>query len=146
METLDGEVVGKHDGIMYYTIGQRHGLGLGGAGDAWFVLGKDLERNVLLVGRGAEQEYLYSNRAIISNINWISDNREISACTAKFRYRSNDVEVKLKWITDEKIEVFYEGKAKAVTPGQSAVFYDGEIVLGGGTIQEVYMNDEKRRY
>ena len=146
METLDGEVVGKHDGIMYYTIGQRHGLGLGGAGDAWFVLGKDLERNVLLVGRGAEQEYLYSNRAIISDINWISDNREISACTAKFRYRSNDVEVKLKWITDEKIEVFYEGKAKAVTPGQSAVFYDGEIVLGGGTIQEVYMNDEKRRY
>ena len=71
IETLNGEIVGEHDGIMYYTIGQRKGLGLGGAGDAWFVVGKDPERNVLLVGRGSEQEYLYSNRAIVRNINWI---------------------------------------------------------------------------
>ena len=71
IETMDGEVVGRHDGIMYYTIGQRKGLGLGGAGDAWFVLGKDSSRNVLIVGRGSEQEYLFSNRCLVSKMNWI---------------------------------------------------------------------------
>lgn len=146
METLAGEVVGKHDGIMYYTIGQRHGLKLGGAGDAWFVVGKDISRNVLYVGRGADQGYLYSNKAIISNVNWLGDEKKNLSCTAKFRYRSNDVKVSLKWITSEILEVFYEDTAKAVTPGQSAVFYDGDVVLGGGTIEEVYMNDTLRKY
>lgn len=147
METLDGEVVGIHDGIMYYTIGQRKGLGLGGAGDAWFVLGKDAKRNVLLVGRGSEQEYLYSNRAIVSNMNWIGPDfdKELK-CLAKFRYRGVDNEVILKKLEDGKYEVLYPLKAKSVTPGQEAVFYDGERLLGGATIDEVYMDLEKRRY
>ena len=147
METLSGEVVGTHDGIMYYTIGQRKGLGLGGAGDAWFVLGKDPKRNVLLVGRGSEQEYLYSNRAIITKINWIGDEiDENKIYLAKFRYRGVDNEVKIKKIEEDKFEVFYPNKAKAVTPGQAAVFYDGERLVGGGTIDEVYMDLEKRQY
>ena len=130
---------------MYYTIGQRKGLGLGGAGDAWFVVGKDPERNVLLVGRGSEQEYLYSNRAIVRNINWIGPD-ESKTYLAKFRYRGVDNEVKIHILENGDFEVFYPNKAKAVTPGQAAVFYDGEYLMGGGTIDEVYMDTEKRRY
>ena len=145
IETLDGEVVGQHDGIMYYTIGQRKGLGLGGAGDAWFVLGKDAKRNVLLVGRGSEQEYLYSNRCLVSKMNWIGPELdEEKEYLAKFRYRGIDYKVKIKRLEDDKYEVLYPSKAKAVTPGQEAVFYDGERLMGGATIDSVYMNDEKR--
>lgn len=147
IETLSGEVVGEHDGIMYYTIGQRKGLGLGGAGDAWFVVGKDSERNVLLVGRGSEQEYLYSNRAIVSKVNWIGPEvDENKTYLAKFRYRGVDNEVKIHRLENGDFEVLYPNKAKAVTPGQAAVFYDGEYLMGGGTIDEVYMDNEKRRY
>lgn len=147
IETLNGEIVGEHDGIMYYTIGQRKGLGLGGAGDAWFVVGKDPERNVLLVGRGSEQEYLYSNRAIVRNINWIGPKvDESKTYLARFRYRGVDNEVKIHILENGDFEVFYPNKAKAVTPGQAAVFYDGEYLMGGGTIDEVYMDTEKRRY
>lgn len=147
IETLEGEVVGQHDGIMYYTIGQRKGLGLGGAGEAWFVIGKDPKRNVLLVGRGENQEYLYSNRAIVYKINWIGP--EIGGefnCTAKFRYRGVDHKVTIRKLDEDKFEVIYLAKAKAVTPGQAAVFYDGERLLGGGTIDEVFMDQEKRKY
>ncbi|HOE07180.1 MAG TPA: tRNA 2-thiouridine(34) synthase MnmA [Bacilli bacterium] len=147
IETLEGEVVGQHDGIMYYTIGQRKGLGLGGAGEAWFVLGKDPKRNVLLVGRGENQEYLYSNRAIVNKLNWLGP--EIVGefnCVAKFRYRGADNKVIVRKLDEDTVEVFYPAKAKAVTPGQAAVFYDGERLLGGGTIDEVFMNQEKRKY
>lgn len=144
--TLDGEVVGEHDGIMYYTIGQRKGLGLGGAGDAWFVVGKDASKNELIVARG-EQEYLYSNRCLVSKMNWIGDeidsNKEY---LAKFRYRGIDYKVKINKIGDDKYEVTYPSKAKSVTPGQEAVFYDGERLMGGATIDEVYMDSDKRRY
>lgn len=145
MMTLDGEVVGKHDGLMYYTIGQRKGLGLGGAGDAWFVLGKDVEKNILYVGRG-DQEYLYSNRAIVSNVNWLGEDFIERDINVKFRYRSNDVKAHIKWIDDKRLEVTYPDKAKSVTPGQACVFYDGEELLGGSTIDTVYMNDVKRMY
>lgn len=146
IETLDGEVVGRHDGIMYYTIGQRKGLGLGGAGDAWFVLGKDIKRNVLIVGRGGEQEYLYSNRCLVSKMNWIGEdidpNKEY---LAKFRYRGQDYKVFIKALGGGTYEVNYPSKAKAVTPGQEAVFYDGERLMGGATIDKVYMDNLERR-
>lgn len=145
METLDGEVVGEHDGIMYYTIGQRKGLGLGGAGDAWFVLGKDIKRNVLIVGRGSEQEYLYSNRCLVSKMNWIGPEiDESKEYLAKFRYRGIDYKVNIHPLGDGVYEVVYPGRAKAVTPGQEAVFYDGERLMGGATIDSVYMDQEKR--
>lgn len=151
MELLDGTVVGRHDGLMYYTIGQRHGLKLGGEGDAWYVLGKDVSRNVLIVGRGSDQEYLYSNRCIVSGINWIGeefphDKDYYLDIWVKFRYRSNDVKCKIHYIDNEKIEILYPDCFKSVTPGQAAVFYDGERLLGGATIDEVYMDSEKRRY
>lgn len=89
METFDGEVVGQHDGLIYYTIGQRHGLGLGGNGDPWFVIGKDIERNVLYVGQGFHHEMLYSDSIIANDVSWISKGAipEAFECTAKFRYR-----------------------------------------------------------
>ena len=147
MCTLDGTVVGKHDGIMYYTIGQRHGLGIGGPGDAWFVIGKRPKENVLLVGQGDEQEYLFSNKCIVIGVNWMHEKFDgIKQCTAKFRYRQKDVNVKIRFIDDDTLEVIYDEKSKAVTPGQAAVFYDGDVVLGGGTIDKVYMDDKLREY
>ena len=146
IETLDGEKVGMHEGIMYYTIGQRHGLGLGGAGEPWYVLGKDVKRNVLIVGRGGNHEYLFSNRALINKINWLGPEFSQLNCTVKFRYRSSDIKAIVSKLDDNMLEVLYPDKAKAVTPGQAAVFYYGNEVLGGGTIDAVYMNDQMRRY
>lgn len=147
MVTSDGKVVGRHEGIMYYTIGQRHGLGIGGPGDAWFVIGKNPDKNELIVGQGDEQELLYANRAIIRGINIINGPLiSTDTLTAKFRYRAPDVGVTIKYIDDDTIEVSMKEPVKAVTPGQACVFYDGEYCLGGGTIDEVYMNEIKRRY
>jgi len=147
MEDVKGNVVGIHEGLMYYTIGQRHGLNIGGPGEAWFVIGKDVKRNVLLVGQGTDNEYLFSNRAIITNVNWLDEKFSgFLECTAKFRYRQKDIPVKLHFLDKNTIEVLYPVLAKAVTPGQSAVFYKGEIVLGGGVIDQVFMNDELRQY
>ncbi len=112
----------------------------------WYVLGKDAARNVLIVGRGANHEYLYSNRAIIENINWLGPEFTEMECAVKFRYRSADIKATVKKIASDKLEVLYPGTAKSVTPGQAAVFYAGEEVLGGGTIEAVYMNDERRKY
>ena len=147
MCTLDGKVVGKHDGIMFYTIGQRHGLGIGGPGEAWFVIGKRPKDNVLLVGQGDEQEYLFSNRCIVIGVNWMHEKFDgIKKCSAKFRYRQKDVNVEIKFIGEDTLEVVYLDKSKAVTPGQAAVFYDGDVVLGGGTIDKVYMDVKLREY
>lgn len=147
MVTSSGEVVGRHEGIMYYTIGQRHGLGIGGPGDAWFVIGKNPQKNELVVGQGDEQELLYANRTIIRCINIINGPLVNSdTLSAKFRYRAPDVSIKIKYLDEDTIEVFMNEPVKAVTPGQACVFYDGEYCLGGGTIDEVYMNEVKRGY
>ena len=146
METLSGEMVGVHEGIMYYTIGQRKGLKIGGAGEPWFVLGKDVKRNVLLVGRGDNQTLLYSNKAIVEQVNWLLDEKQNQACTAKFRYRGVDNQVFITWLNETTLQVSYPNQAKAVTPGQAAVFYNGEELIGGGTIASVYMDQELRPY
>ena len=151
MVTMDGKIVGKHDGLMYYTIGQRKGLGIGGSNEfkneAWFVCGKDLKKNELIVGQGHDSEYLISNNCICSSINWICDKPvEGKPYTAKFRYRQKDVAVSLKYIGDDKIQVLYPQGERAVTPGQAAVIYDGEVCLGGALIDEVYFNEERRKY
>lgn len=83
METIDGEVKGKHDGLMYYTIGQRHGLGIGGSGEPWFVIGKDLERNVLYVGQGFDNEHLYSDSIIATNVSWVSKKENLRSLNAQ---------------------------------------------------------------
>lgn len=147
MQTMDGEVVGRHDGLMYYTIGQRHGLGIGGAGEPWFVIGKDLERNVLLVGQGFHHDALYSTSLSATALNFCTARElpEEFQCTAKFRYRQPDTAVTVKVTGHEAIVTFAE-PVRAITPGQAVVFYDGEECLGGATIDQVFKDGEKLTY
>ncbi|SEM31568.1 tRNA-specific 2-thiouridylase [Mesobacillus persicus] len=148
METLDGEVKGKHDGLMYYTIGQRHGLGIGGSGDPWFVVGKDLKRNVLYVGQGFENEKLYSDSIDGVQVSWVSDKptQQEFECTAKFRYRQADNPVTVQVLEDGNVKVIFKEPIRAVTPGQAVVFYNGDECLGGGTIDKVYKDGSKLTY
>jgi len=130
------QVLGHHNGLMYYTIGQRKGLNLGGAGDKIFVVKKDLEKNILYVCSGDENKYLFSNKAIITDFNFLTDSKIIN-CSCKFRYRSQDIPCNVKYLDDMTIELSYK-HAKAVTPGQFCVLYDGDLCLGGGIIDQVY--------
>ncbi|MFE4568756.1 tRNA 2-thiouridine(34) synthase MnmA [Paenibacillus chitinolyticus] len=142
IQTLDGEVKGRHDGLMYYTLGQRQGLGIGGSGtgEPWFVADKDLERNILYVVQGDKHPRLYSKGLSATDVNWISTRRPQGefTCTAKFRYRQPDQGVTVTLGTDGAAEVVFHEPQKAITPGQSVVFYDGEICLGGGIIDKVH--------
>ena len=147
MQTLDGEVKGTHDGLMYYTIGQRHGLGIGGAGEPWFVCGKNLEKNILYVCQGFDNDNLYSDGLKAVNINLINPPKEkVFTCTAKFRYRQPDREVTVEMLDDTTAQVTFKNRERAITPGQAVVFYDGDVCLGGGTIDVVYKNSKKLAY
>lgn len=148
METIDGKVVGHHDGLMYYTIGQRRGLGIGGDGDPWFVIGKDMERNVLYVGQGFHHEMLYSDSIIASNVSWIFNENipETFECTAKFRYRQPDNKVTIERLDDSKVKVIFHEPIRAIAPGQAVVFYQGEECLGGGIIDQVYRDNKQLTY
>jgi tRNA-specific 2-thiouridylase len=148
MQTLDGEVKGKHDGLMYYTIGQRHGLGIGGSGEPWFVVGKNLKENILYVAQGFDNELLYSDSIIATNVNWVSGKvpTEPLKCTAKFRYRQPDTGVTVHVIDEKTVKVVFDQPVRAVTPGQAVVFYNGEECLGGGTIDQIFRNGEKLWY
>lgn len=135
-----GRVIGRHDGLMYYTLGQRRGLGIGGrndgTGESWFVIGKDLERNLLIVQQG-EHDELFSLSLDAEKINWIGrlpQNKEFN-CTAKFRYRQPDRHVTVTMAGDGAHVRFAEHE-RAVTPGQWVVFYDGDVCLGGGPIDQ----------
>jgi tRNA-uridine 2-sulfurtransferase len=148
MQTLDGEVKGKHDGLMYHTIGQRHGLGIGGSGDPWFVVGKNLKDNVLYVAQGFHNDLLYSNSLKAVKPSFVSD-RPIASTftsTAKFRYRQPDMGVTVHVMEDETLHVVFDEPQRAITPGQAVVFYDGDVCLGGATIDTVYKNDEAITY
>ncbi|MFA7560789.1 MAG: tRNA 2-thiouridine(34) synthase MnmA [Candidatus Izemoplasmatales bacterium] len=152
IKTLNGETLGKHDGLMYYTIGQRKGLNIGGDSRfynaPWFVIGKNLEENELLVGQGFNHPTLYANRVIVEDVNWISKKRFSGSleCLAKFRYRQKDNLVMISWIDETTLEVVTNKPVRACTPGQAAVFYDGEICLGGGVIKSAYQNATKLPY
>ena len=138
------EVLGRHIGLMYYTIGQRKGLDIGGYADKLFVVGKDLNKNILYVAIGEDNPYLKSTSCIIDTVNWISDKKP-SKCTAKFRYRQKDNDVELEYLDNDEILVKYDN-IKSVTPGQACVLYDGEEVLGGGIIKEVRKDGKKLWY
>ncbi|MCQ4248464.1 tRNA 2-thiouridine(34) synthase MnmA [Pseudomonas stutzeri] len=140
IETVEGEVIGRHHGLMYHTIGQRQGLGIGGLKDAgdepWYVLSKDLDRNVLVVGQGNGHPWLFSRALLVSEIYWVNP-IELSAplrLTAKVRYRQSDQACTLER-TGDGYRVVFDEPQRAVTPGQSVVFYDGDVCLGGGVIE-----------
>ena len=138
----NNKVVGKHDGVYYYTIGQRRGLNIGGMstgnGKRWYVIGKDVEKNILYVSQG-EGEELYSKGLVTYKVNWIPKepaNKKFD-CFAKFRYRQPDQSVSVEILKD-KVLVHFKEKQRAVTEGQFVVFYDkDENCLGGGVIEEV---------
>jgi len=140
IRTQDGQLVGQHQGLMYYTLGQRQGLGIGGvkgAGDApWYVLSKNMQDNILIVGQGHDHPLLFSNRLEISELSWVAGiPAEINAdCTAKIRYRQADQACQISQIEKDSCRVVFEQDQWAVTPGQSIVFYRGEECLGGGII------------
>ena len=138
------EVVGEHQGLMYYTIGQRKGLNIGGHTDKMFVVGKDLQKNILYVAFGDDNKYLKSDSCLVENVNFISTERPKEA-TAKFRYRQKDVKVKIDYLEDGTLLVHYDN-VKAVTPGQACVLYQGEECLGGGIIKEVRKENKKLWY
>ncbi|MEI3535530.1 MAG: tRNA 2-thiouridine(34) synthase MnmA [Bacilli bacterium] len=144
------KVVGHHDGVLYYTIGQRKGLGIGGIKGidpkSWFVVAKDVKNNILYVSQGDDNEYLLSDRALISNINWINMPKPTNSMHVgcKFRYRQQDNFVTLKFIDDDIVELIYDEPIKSVTPGQAAVFYDGDVMLGGGIINRVFYKGKEK--
>ena len=138
----DGEVVGRHDGLMYYTLGQRRGLGIGGRGDgrSWFVIGKDLANNRLLVAQGEDHPMLYSTRCRAEDVTWVGEapvrEGETLRCSARFRYRQPDQPVEVT-LQDGNLMIHALTPQRAVTPGQSAVLYSGDVCLGGGIVTEI---------
>lgn len=151
MMTPDGIEKGTHDGLMYYTIGQRQGLGIGGGGktqEPWFVVGKDLATNTLIVDQGFHHPLLYANRLTASQIHFTTNEEKPQEfrCTAKFRYRQQDVPVTVRLLEGDRAEVLFDEKARAITPGQAVVFYDGEECLGGGLIDQAYQDQKQMQY
>lgn len=141
--TMDGKVVGKHVGVLYYTIGQRRGLNIGGRadgnGERWFVVKKDVEKNILYVHQG-EDDLLYSDYLITSGFNWINGKAPTKPfeCNAKFRYRQPDQAVKVTPLENGDVRIDFKERQRAITPSQYAVLYDGDICLGGGKIAEAF--------
>ena len=132
--------VGRHQGVLYYTIGQRKGMGIGGDHGPYFVIGKDVEKNILYVSCENDSEWLLSDSCIVSGVNWLMHERPVNelSCTAKFRYRQKDNDVKIRFIDENNVFVTISPAVSAVTPGQEAVFYQNEICLGGGVIEDVF--------
>ena len=141
MVTPDGEVVGRHDGLMFYTLGQRRGLGIGGRGDgrSFFVVDKDLKKNQLIVVQGEDHPLLYCKSARIEQLTWINEAAEVGKkYGVKTRYRQPDQKAVLTEMTDDGAIASFADEQRAVTPGQSLVIYDGERCIGGGIIAENY--------
>ena len=138
------KVLGDHVGLMYYTIGQRRGLNIGGNEDRLYVVGKDLDKNYLYVSLGDDTKYLQTTSAVIEEMNFISDERPKEA-TAKFRYRQKEIPVTIEYLEDGNIIVHYDN-IKSVTPGQACVLYLNDECLGGGIIKEVRKDDKKLWY
>ena len=146
MQTEDGVKVGEHIGLSYYTLGQRRGLGIGGSGDGrrWFVVDKDLKRNVLVVSQGEDSPKLYSRYTRASQVTWIASEPPAKdgvafRATAKFRYRQQDQPVTVV-LRGEEMFITSDELQRAVTPGQSVVLYQGDVCLGGGIAEETGMH------
>lgn len=142
IQTPDGQLIGHHNGLMYYTLGQRQGLGIGGVAgssdEPWYVVGKDMENNVLLAAQGHDHPLLFSQNLQASQLSWV-DGQGPSApyhCRAKTRYRQADQACTITRLDADSCEVEFEQPQRAITPGQSVVFYDGNTCLGGGIIAQ----------
>ena len=140
--TDEGEIIGQHSGLMFHTLGQRQGLGIGGlknhTEDAWYVVDKDMANNQLVVGQGNQHAQLFTNALVLSHIDWVDDVPSLPySCHAKTRYRQADQACTLTYDKQTKAyTVLFEDAQRAVTPGQSVVFYHGDTCLGGGVIEQ----------
>ncbi|WP_430750724.1 tRNA 2-thiouridine(34) synthase MnmA [Halomonas campaniensis] len=144
IETPDGDVIGQHMGLMYYTLGQRQGLGIGGLAnyseEPWYVAAKDLDRNVLIAVQGKHDQLLYSDTLATEVMDWVAGEPPVQQgrFTAKTRYRQSDCDCEMRVLPDGGVEVTFDDPQWAVTPGQSLVLYDGDICLGGGVIRATW--------
>ncbi|MCP5306014.1 MAG: tRNA 2-thiouridine(34) synthase MnmA [Chromatiaceae bacterium] len=140
IRTSDGEVIGRHQGLMYYTLGQRHGLGIGGVADApdepWYVVGKDLPNNALIVAQGHDNPLLYRDRLTAHQVHWVNRPPTTAsfACKARCRHRQ-PLQDCVVTVTRDRLTADFAQAQRALTPGQSIVLYDGEVCLGGGIIE-----------
>ena len=143
IEDTDGNQVGDHEGLMYHTLGQRKGLMIGGmkegSGEPWYVVDKEMDQNVLVVGQGKNHPRLFSNGLMANQLDWLDRTgpKGTKRCTVKTRYRQTDLPCTLLVSEDGYARVLFDEPQSSVTPGQSAVFYDGEVCLGGGIIDSV---------
>ena len=135
------EVIGEHEGVYYYTIGQRKGFGVGGNRGPYYCAGKDVKKNVLYLTSVQNEDYLYSDSCLIEDINWIR-RPESEHIQCKFRYRQQDNEVRIEMLDETRAMLYYPQKIKAVTPGQQAVLYLDDELLGGGVIENTYIQNE----
>lgn len=140
----NNKILGEHIGLMYYTIGQRRGLNIGGNDNRMFVVGKNLEKNILYVAAD-DSDFLLSDSAIIEDVNWLTT-KDIKKCTCKFRYRQPDISISIEFLNNNEILVSYPQGVKSVTPGQACVFYLDEECIGGGIIKEVRKDEKKLWY
>jgi tRNA-specific 2-thiouridylase len=140
IRTLDDALIGEHRGLVFYTIGQRQGLGIGGRKDTpaapWYVVDKDMERNILRVVQGVDHPALFKRRLQASQLHWIAGQLPAMplSCSARIRYRQSDQPCRVDIAASGQTLVEFEQPQRAITPGQSVVFYDGEVCLGGGII------------
>lgn len=144
IRTADGEYIGAHNGLMYYTLGQRKGIGIGGVKEAaempWYVVDKDMASNTLIVAQGHDHPLLYSRGLLVSALHWVSGEAPglPLRCRAKSRYRQADQICTLRHGDGNNYVLEFEQAQRAVTPGQSVVFYQGDICLGGGIIEQIH--------
>ncbi|MBU5426294.1 tRNA 2-thiouridine(34) synthase MnmA [Tissierella pigra] len=147
---IEGNKIGKHSGLIHYTLGQRKGIGIGGVGtgEPWFVAGKDLKKNILYVAQGEKNPALYSTSLIGETPKWILGTAPSMPlkCTAKFRYRQGDIPVTVNILEDGNLYIKYDYPVKAVTPGQVAVLYQDEVCLGGCIIKSIEPLEQKYLY
>lgn len=137
---MDGQTVGEHQGAIFYTLGQRKGLAIGGEGDAWFVVKKDVANNILYVAQGQDHKSLYTGflqASMLCFVNTPLQHLPLS-CSAKIRYRQEDQPCVIEKIENDTIYVSFATPQRAVTTGQSVVFYDQNICLGGGIIKKTW--------
>ena len=144
VDVKTNQVIGQHNGLSFYTIGQRRGLNIGGTEGKTYVVGKDMDKNILYIAMGDDNEYLMSDSCLVSNFNYLGEEKIID-CKAKFRYRQQEIDVKLEWLENNQVIVHYDN-VKSVTPGQACVIYAHDECLGGGIISEVRKNNEKLWY
>lgn len=143
-QNLKGKIVGRHDGAAYYTIGQRKGLGIGGPGDAWFVVAKDMEKNVVIIEQGRDHPSLYAKQLIAKNLSFVSSLPNAPfRCKAKIRYRQEDQDCCIQKIEENTLTVSFENPQRAITPRQSIVFYVGNVCLGGAMIEKALIKTSR---